>query len=148
MRILSRTGVPVTMPATILGVTLVCAGCAGLRVGPRGIVQAYPALSDDQIRAAIALPESEEQSVAVHRGPWGNFDGDEYRDLGLLVEVIDKTDRAGDSAARLYILEATDAECRHKKFRWNRHAFVAEKDELVYAKDIRADVKLSMEDVP
>lgn len=276
MRILSRTGVPVTVPLTIVAAALVAAGCGGLRVGPRGIVQAYPAISDDQIRAAIGLPAAEQKSIAVHRGLWGNFDGDEYRDLAVLVEAIDKTDRAGDSAARLYILEATDTElgataevrcgywrgervvakrerhvgptlqaidvdgdgvdeilcrydecgvatgasyvhariygctgdrlrtvwdelvdvrdsgwrcesplryvsaltfsrgedgamrvfvsssreqqnrdsrparieCRHKILKWNGHGFVAEKNELVYAKDIRPDVKLSMEDVP
>jgi len=272
MRTLSRTGV--------LAIVIAGAGCAASLVAPKGMVQAYPAVSDDQIRAAIALPASEVRSVAVHRGLWGNFDGDERRDLAVLVEVVDKmdaaTDRATGRAAKLFILEATDGalgaiaearcgywrgerivaerekragptleavdvegdgvdeilcrydecgaetgassvhariyrctgeglltlwdevvhvrddgsrpeaprryrsaltfsrgsdgalrifvsssceeqgrdsgpvriECRHKIFRWNGHAFVADRNDLVYSKHISPDVKLSMEDAP
>ena len=143
MRRLTRTGVTVTMLAAMVA----AAGCGGLRVGPRGIVQAYPAISDDQIRAAIALPSSEEKSVAVHRGLWGNFDGDEHRHLALVVEVIEKTGRATGRAAKPYVLETT-ADGLGATGEVRGHAFVAAKDELVYAKDMRPGVRLSMGDAP
>jgi hypothetical protein len=66
--------------------------------------------------------------------------------------------RGSDGALRIFVSSSREEhspgpgpvriECRHKIFRWNGHAFVAEKNELVYAKDIHPDVKLSMEDVP
>ena len=150
MRTLSRTGV--------LVIVMAAAGCAGLRVGPRGIVQAYAALSDDEIRAAIALPAPEEKSVAVHRGLWDNFDGGWRSASPRRYESALSVSRGSDGALRILLSASCEeqdrdsgpvrTECRHKISRWNGHAFVAEKNELVYAKDIRADVKLSMEDVP